>query len=371
MQNKLRKLIREIMGHYVPLDDISKRYAETIMGILLNKFQQKKKDLDERDNLYIREKMSEEDEQISKIRNIDIEIIASKEDNKQNNHVLGRFMNLRQDFIKSAFIYSVNFEIYIINWDCKTDLTNDIKKVLSHELFHAFQYIVDTDKNGYSKALYKARNETRKLDYLNDIEELKGFMDVFYLSLPQEVSARVHEAYNQMENLKLNFHAKSHDEVLKELNKLSVFREFLSVQYFQLGSVLSLFDAIKKDFVRNFNENLLRYKKEENANSIRIIYNPDEFFKYWVGRAKKMSLEARHKIVSQAINLFSDKSVVTEYCNPKYNGYGEQMAEEILHNISSSNSNRIYHFALTTYYYDNEGGDEFWRELKNYSKFVI
>jgi len=371
MENKIRKLIREVLGHYFPLDDVSNRYAKMIMEILLNKFQEEKRELYSYDNLRIQKELPPEDRKISKIWNIDIRIIPSKEDNKQKNCVSGRFMNLKQDFIKSEFRYSADFEIYIINWDYKTDLTGSIEKVFSHELFHAFQYIVDTDTNGYSKALYKARNEMEKLRYLGDIRELKNFMNIFYLSLPQEVNARVHEAYNQMENIKLKLGAKSHDEVLKELNKLSVFRDFLSVQYFQLDSVLNLFDAVKKDFVRRFNENLLMYKNEEGNNSIKIIYNPDEFFKYWVGRAKNMSLEARHKIVSQAINLFPNKNVVTEYCNPKYDWYGEQIAEEIFHNISSSNSNKIYHHALTTYYYDSEGGDEFWEELKNYSKFLI
>jgi len=158
---------------------------------------------------------------------------------------------------------------------------------------------------------------------------------------------------------------------LKELNKLSVFREFLNVQNFQLDSVINTFQNIKNDFVIRFNKNLLKYKKEENNNSIKIINDPDEFFKYWVGRAKRMSLEARHKIVSQALNLFSDKNVVMEYCNPKYDGYSEQIAEEILSNLSSSNCNRIYHHSFSTYYYDSDGGEEFWEELRNYSKFVI
>lgn len=370
MQNKLRKLIREVMGHYLPLDDISKRYAKMVMQLLTSNFQEKKKELDERDNLYIREKMSEEDEQISKIRNIDIEIIPSKEKNKNPNHVSGRFIELKQDFVKNKFRYFASFKVYIINWDYQKDLTSDIEKVLSHELFHAFQYIAEINSNNYSNALYNTRNKMKGLDYLSEIEELNDFMEIFYLSLPQEITARIHEAYNQMKNLKLNFKAKSSDEVLQELNKLSVFRDFLKVQRFNLDSVLGLFGVIKKDFVKKFNESLLKYKKEWSANSIRIIDNPDEFFKYWVGRAKRMSLEARHKIVSQAINLFSNKEVVTEFGNNKYqHGYGEQLITEILENIKCSDI--IYDYSIGSRYYDNEVGDDFWKEVKQYSKFVI
>jgi len=369
MQDKLRKLIREILGHHLPLDDISKRYAKMAMEILSSEFEQKKRKLDSADNLRIDKEMSNEDRQISKIWRIRIDIVPSEVANKQKNYVSGRFMKLKQDFAKNMFLYSANFEIYIINWDYKTDLTNDIKKVLSHELFHVFQYIVDTDTNGYSKALYRARNEMKELSYISDIHELKRFMDVFYLSLPQEVSARIHEAYNQMENLKTNFHAKSHEEVLEELNKLSVFREFLNVQNFQLNSVLNLFGAIKKDFVKKFNESLVKFKKEEKNSSIKIVNDPDEFFKYWVGRAKRMSLEARHKIVSQAINLFSNKEVVTEYNNPKYEWYGEQLVKEIFHNIECSNM--IYDHSVNDYYYDSDTGFELFEEIKKYSKFVI
>lgn len=369
MQNKLRKVIREVFGHYLPLDDISDKYAKTIMEILLNKFQQKKKKLEASDNLRIDERMSDEDKKTSKIWNIRIDIIPDEENNKKINYVSGRFMELQQDFIKNAFQYSAKFEIYIINWDYKIDLTNEIKKVFSHELFHAFQYITSIDSNNYSKALYNTRNKMKGLEFFEGIDELERFMDIFYLSLPQEISARTHEAYNQMKNLKLNFHAKTHDEVLKELDKLSVFRDFLKVQKFRTHWVLNLDEIIKEDFVEDFNKYLLRYSKEGNVNSIKIIDNPDEFFNYWVGRAKRMSLEARHKIVSQAINLFADKEIVTEYGNPKYRSYMEQLLNEIFDNINCSGM--IYNHSLHCYYYDNDGGDDFRREIKNYSKFVI
>ena len=295
--------------------------------------------------------------------------LKKKLTNKQQNYISGRFMKLKQDFARNAFLYSASFEICIINWDYKTDLTNDIKKVLSHELFHTFQYITSIDSNNYSKALYNTRNDMKKLEFFEGIDELERFMDIFYLSLPQEVEARVHEAYNQMKNLKLNFHAKTHDEVLIELNKLSVFREFLTVQKFEPYWVLNLDEIIKEDFVKEFNESLLKHKENLSANSIKIIDNPDEFFNYWIGRAKRMSLEARHKIVSQAINLFAGKEIVTEYGNPKYRSYMEQLLKEIYYNIKCAVM--IYDNGPDTHYYHGEMEDDFPKEIKKYSKFVI
>jgi len=369
MQNKFRKLVREVLGHYLPLDNISDKYSRRIMEILTNKFQQKKEKLGSEDNLRIDEKMSDEDRKISKIWEIRIDIIPDEEKSNKINRVSGRLIKLRQDFIRNEFRYFVKFEIYIINWDYKTDLKNDIKKVFSHELFHSFQHITTIDSNNYSKALYNTRNKMKNLEFFDGIDEFERFMDIFYLSLPEEVDARVHEAYVQIKNLKLNFHAKTHDEVLRELNKLSVFRDFLKVQKFKPHWVLNLDEFIKEDFVNDFNKYLLKFSKEGNVNSIKIIDNPDDFFNYWIGRAKRMSLEARHKIVSQAINLFADKEVVTEYGNPKYRSYMEQLLDEIYYNIKCAVM--IYDNGPDTHYYHGEMEDEFLNEIKKYSKFVI
>ena len=95
-----------------------------------------------------------------------------------------------------------------------------------------------------------------------------------------------------------------------------------------------------------------------------------QFFKYWIGRAKKMGLEARHKIISQAINLFADKEIITEYNNPKYKGnYLEQFETEIISKINGYCSSKIYDFSINSTE-ENCGGD-FLEEVKNYSNFII
>jgi hypothetical protein len=181
------------------------------------------------------------------------------------------------------------------------------------------------------------------------MKELNDFLEIFHLSLPERVDARVHEAYSQMSEYKMGFKNKTSDEVIKELNKLSVFRDFMKIQEFDINTVLGLPEATKVNFVNKFNKQLENSKKLFDANSIKIINEPDAFFNYWINRAKRESLKARHKIVSQAINFFGGKTMITEYNSKTYRDYSEQFYSEIMENLNSDSLLTIYGFIRNSY----------------------
>ena len=86
-----------------------------------------------------------------------------------------------------------------------------------------------------------------------------------------------------------------------------------------------------------------------------------------INRAKKLSLQARHKVVSQVINLFG-KNIITEYDNPKYKyGYSEQLYTEILENLNSKSMQIIYGFCFG--FSGEDGG--FFNELHKYVDFIV
>lgn len=376
MLKTFQKIISEVFGHFLFLDEFSNRYAKDVMNFILVKSNNGKTKINPLANdLSIYKSFIETNRKYKTITskwNLTFNIFLNNNIKKEINYVTGGLQAeaIKQSYHEGNFNYPVIIDVHIINWDYKTDLTDKIEEVLSHEMFHAFEYIKTFNKNDYTIALTKARKESNLISYTEGKEELKSFMEIFYLSLPNEISARIHEAYVQMKNMKMNLQKIDHNYVLKELDKLSVFRDFLKIQNFNELCIVDIPKEVKQSFVRNFNNRLRVYKNKLKLNDIKIIDEPDDFFMYWIGRAKKLGLEARHKIVAQAINIFSKKEKVSEYNNKKYkDGYIKQLVEEIFSVINSESSNIIYRFAL-----DNTGTydeDCLIEEVNKFSNFNL
>lgn len=348
MEQQIRKLIREVLGSYIPVKDISDRYAKKVIDITLKQSDNGTKELNQLDeNLVLSEWVEAADRENTGIDFIVINIFPKK-DNFNSNRVSGKFdVGSSKSFKKGNDVfYSAHINLFLINWDTKYNLLPGIKNVLSHEIFHAFRHIKQTKNPAYYDVFNKSRNEMNFYNVEEKNETIKQFMEIFYLSTPEEITARIHEASTQMENLKLKFKNKNADEIIQELGKLSVFKDFLKIQNFNLENILNLPDEVKIKFVDNFNKILKKNKIKH------IMLSPDDFFKFWIGRAKKMGLEARHKIVSQALNLFSDKEI-SEYGNKKFsNGYGEQFVKEIMENLNTNSLEIIYEYSENEYYSD-------------------
>jgi len=327
----VRKIIREVLGTYIPINDMANRYAKKVMDVILKQSENGTIPLNPlNEGLTVREYTSKEDVEDCKIGYIAIDIFPKADEVKMRvNKVTGDYDAISSTPFKKngEILFSTFLKIYVIDWDGQTSLIPQIQEVLTHELIHAFRDIQKLKND----VLNQTKNEM-KWTYELKNKELQKFMEIFYLSTPEEVVARVHEAYKQMENLKLNFKNDSSDEVLKKLSGLGVFKDFLKIQNFQLQSLLNLPNEEKANFVNKFNEILKKngYKK--------IINNPDEFFTYWLSKAKTEGLKARHKIVSQALNLFSGKTI-SEFKNKNY---GEQFMKEVSQNLEPMTLRIIY-----------------------------
>jgi len=347
MKNKLRLLIREVLGHYVPLDNLTNNVATHVINKLAKKSDNGKTKLNPFDDdwtINTKELDVDTDQENTEIGSIYVSIIPINDNARYStNKVSGTFS---VDANNKSF---VNINLKIVNWDYKTNLGNEIKKVLSHEIYHAFRRIKNLTNPDYKDVLNKTRNKMSlyNTEFNNDL--LEEFLEIFYLGLKEEVLARIHEAYTQMENLKLKFGEKNHNEVIRKLNTLSVFKDFLRVQNFNVDALVSLPDKIKKEYVNKFNEIL-----KESKSKIKIIENPDDFFRYWVHLSKKRSLQARHKIISQALNIFGNKQI-SEYGNKKFSyGYPEQFLKEIVCNLDEDNLMLVYDFSDENYSLDDK-----------------
>ena len=368
IKEEIRKVI-ESYGVNYETNTIAKILSKKVWNLILSKTNNGSRKVKPYDkSMFIDHDFSKEEQKNHNISFINIQIYPLENMKiKEPNKVSGRFEvnSTKQHLFNNSFVYDLYFEVKIYNWDNKTNLSDTIYNVLTHELLHAFREIKTYNKNNYSKALYKARNNSKGLNISNNVKELNEFLEIFYLSLPEEVSARVHEAYSQMENYKMRFENKTSDEMIKELNKLSVFRDFVKVQEFNENIVLNLSERVKTDFVNNFNNQLKNAKNIFRNKSIKILSDPNSFFNFWIKNAKKESLIARHKIVSQAINLFDGKKQISEYKNNSYRNYSEQFYSEIMENLNSSSLLIVYDFFKNSY--PIEENFLFLEEIKKYS----
>lgn len=360
----LRKIIREVLGSYLPINDISDRYADKVVNIILKQSNNGTNQLNFHDkNLVIDEPMNENDRENTEIDHIIIDIIPiNAETSPLLNKVSGNFDTANSKIIEKTSLAYIKLKL--INWDYKTNLKPQIKEVLTHEIFHAFRHFKKSKKTPYYDVLNKSKNEMSFFNVDSKNETLNKFIKIFYLSLPEEIATRIHEAYTQMDNLKLNFSDKTADEVIKILNeRLPVFKDFLRIQNFELGALLKLPPEVKTPFVDKFNSVLQSNGYKKN------IKNPDDFFAFWVSTAKNEGLKARHKIVSQALNLFSNKTI-SEYDNKNlYEGYNHQFVYEIIKNLNAESLEIIYDYSEGGYGIDYN--DTLLNEIKNYSSLII
>ena len=203
-------------------------------------------------------------------------------------------------------IFDVKISIKVYNWDYETDLTDNIRESLNHELHHAFNYVVRYGKKSKTKFLGKVRG-TFKSGYLSKYKNfpyLKTFLDVFYLNLPEERNARMHEVgikINEFKNLPQN-------DIIEQLNRFPMLRDFTKMATFYFGENDKTPMEIKQEFVDDFNYLIEVFAKENKLDKEDYNYPKDanKFFKFWGEKFHKNAQSLRMnvvKLIQKAKNL--------------------------------------------------------------------
>ena len=316
----VKKLIVEILGSFMPINYVAEEYAVEMMQQAWKDSKNGTKKLMFY-NYLTRSFVTEGQlKQKTKIHRVVIDLLFLENTNQEQNKVTGdsQEKDLKQYQYDNKFYYDASINIKIYNWDYKSDFTDKLQDVITHELLHCFEMVVTMDTNSYSKLLYKTRSAVSSLLKVNVANEyyqkFQDFMEIFYLGLPQEVRARTHEAYTQMKNLKEKEDIKNPNELIQRLNQISVFRDFIKVQDYKVINILSVPEDDRIKFVSYFNNVLKNKAYKFYSNKIKYITDPVKFFEYWVENAKKESATARHKIVSQAFSFFNikEKRIINE-----------------------------------------------------------
>ena len=280
MEKNLRKYIKKVITEELHIqskvDKLALSAATKTMKIIEN-------NVDLLDNVhtlsfsnYVR--LTPEIEKLTGIGDIIIiaEILESKEFK-----ISGKYLNSK-DILNTDGTYNVHIKLGLSTPKEKIkDLFPNIESLFAHEIHHAFVYI----KRKYKKSKTPILNFVNKqtLSYLKDIikknPKLDEFTKLFYVSLPDEISARVQEVGTQLKHI----NSKDKTEIYEYLLGFQSLCDTKRLIKFNLNSLLETDKDVLQTYVNMFNENLLRQLEERGMekNYIKTISDPDKFFKYW------------------------------------------------------------------------------------------
>ena len=131
MQNKIRKIIKEILGHYLPIDVIAEKLAKKAMKECYKEQKEIGRKLNFHDTLSFFKEFNKEDEGNIGIWQLKVNIFVYDKTDKQINNVSGQFSlhETKQYVIENEIKYYIEMKIYLNNWDGFKDLSIQLKKI--------------------------------------------------------------------------------------------------------------------------------------------------------------------------------------------------------------------------------------------------
>ena len=192
-----------------------------------------------------------------------------------NNSINGKFKTNKTKFLKDNFYeVTIEFEIKINN------TVNLYKKIIEsiivHELNHAFVYIKKLNKKNKSNILNQTQNFTKK--ELNSLRvnnpQIKEFMNLIYLSLPEEVQARVQQTATELKNIDM----KDYNDTIETLMQYNPINDAKYMMSYNVNEIKQIDKDVLKTFIGIFNSNIKMFSAD---NKIKSPNDTNSFFEYW------------------------------------------------------------------------------------------
>ena len=221
-----------------------------------------------------------------------INIIFTYQKTKQFK-INGTFLSHKTKLTNNKYDITINFNLE--NDLKQNNLKIKIKSVIAHELNHAFVYIKKINKHSKSQTYNKS---IKQISFYTNNPILKEFNKMFYLTLDEEVQARVQETKIVLQNLpKTNY-----KETLENLLAYQPINDARKMINYKTDKILTLDKNILKQFVLDFN-------KSANTN-----FKLNSFFPYWENKinlgGKKLFIKIS-KLVADKYNV-NDEDILTE-----------------------------------------------------------
>jgi len=192
-----------------------------------------------------------------------------------------------------------NFNNCIINLSIPNFNLTLIFKSLMHELTHLYE--IYQIKDFYLETKWKRLEALHDTEYQNVNTELHYFRDIFYLSFPYEINARVSSLYKYLFDTKI----KDKVELEKILIKTIEWQNMLNLKNFTYKEV---YDNLIKKYINNkillydiFNLFNLKMKIKTTINSDIDLYNylknSSKYFKSVSSNFKKKIIKILYRVV--------------------------------------------------------------------------
>ena len=272
LKKHISKILDEEIGRQEQIFDSSKyfaTYATDELSKEINKLTDEEKRIgsDFTISVFMPEKIKDE-------LNISLLTLIISYKNSTENKVDGKFAPSNTSLDGENFKVIIDVDMFISS-DAKS-FKNDLEYIISHELHHAYVYIKKLNKNSKSNVYNKTKNAINFEGKFKENPAIKEFLKMFYLCLPEEVSARVQEVASQLSNMeKTNV-----EDTLTKLEEFQQIKDSYLMRGYNLSKIKEVDKSILEDFVQSFNLNLKMFSAKNV--DIKIINNPDSFFKYWL-----------------------------------------------------------------------------------------
>lgn len=340
----IQKVLKESFGVHEPTDELAIWLPEHLIANM--NYYHEKGTINFVDD-FVKLQFNPPNEIIKKtlINQIKVNINISNQGNL-NSIISGKFETNETKRVVSNNMFVYNIEIKInFNWDFETDISALLISFFEHELHHAFTHIIKLNKKSRTK--YLNRVASMPVYGLDKMEEnnpaIKDFMEHFYLALPEEVNARVQEAYSDIQEHK----NKPTEDLMKELYKKRAMLDAKAMLNYKSHQILSLPTEVLDNFINQFNANVKLAIQQINNKAIKdkeplysnnsIKYpktEPKAFFEFWRKRINREGDKLFYKIIKMtgsAKNLenenieamFSiDPDLLTETIGVSYDYFG-------------------------------------------------
>lgn len=292
----IRKIIRRIIEEHVEVGNLSLTVAQDVVDVIKRQYDK------------INDGSTWELISTTKTNNIikdatKIEIVKCQIDFTYSGTIKvgGKFRQGRTKLLDSGY-YEASLLIEI-NTNDLNNLVDRIESVTSHELNHAFVYIKQLHKKSKTVVLNKVQNFTKSelIDILKENSTLKEFTTMLYLSLPQEISARVQQTATELKQLNYE----DYNETVEALMQFNPINDARRMMNYNLEDIRKQDPELLKMFVDKFNSNI---KLFDTGESVKIVSEPDVFFKHWA----KLINWGGHKLFRKIMRLVAEKHNVSE-----------------------------------------------------------
>lgn len=186
-------------------------------------------------------------------------IAKSNAERKEN--ITGKFIPKKTKINEDGSIDAyISIGVYQNDYTKNVDL---IKSIVAHEIVHALKYAKTFNKKNRSRILNKVRGEVLPTISKVNNEYIEEFLKMFYLSLQDEIQAKVQEVGVYLQSLK----SLSTEEIINKVSTLKFTTDAVKMKNYKPNKILSM----DNETIKSENIDMVKIKTPSDPKLFLII----------------------------------------------------------------------------------------------------